>query len=609
MLGTFSGVCIVSSTPAAPPKPALIFCAGITGHRALPRAARDKLAVTLRDLLGRLEARVTRVQADNADLFQPEPAQLFLLSQLAKGADQVAADAALSRGYKLRAVLPFEPDVYRRDFRGADRTAFDRLLAQAPHWWLPAGQESHDRGYALAGQATVAQCDILIAVWDGQAARGPGGTGEVVDYGIRRAIPIIHVPADGVGEIMVLWAGFEGLSAGRLDRDSVPRKPLTEALLAEIVQVVLGPPVEPQEREAARHFFREPKRRTRLRPEYPLLLALTAVRGLRLRSFLSEDPEVATARDWASFREGAVADEPSFAPALDVLQPAFAWADGLADHVAQTYRGGLIFNYVAAALSVICALAGLVLPEHFKTWLLAAELLLIGLLIFNTAVGSGQQWHRRWLDYRYLAEHLRPFRSLKILGAATPPRHLLAGPGRWTDWYARAIWREMGPPPTIPDLPTLAHLVHHIADQEVESQISYNVLNSERMHSLDHRLHQVGTTLFYATVGLGVLTLIGIAVAPDIVHQHAKLLTALSAGLPTAGAALFGIRGQGDFVGASGRSAETAANLRIVAYQLEDGAADLPRACRLVENAAATMLADLGEWRSAYRHRKLAIPA
>lgn len=599
----------MSQSAAAPPKPALSFCAGITGHRALPRAARARLATTLEDLLGRVAERVARIQAENADLFQPRPAEMFLLSQLAKGADQVTADAALARGYSLRAVLPFEPDVYRRDFRGADRAAFDRLLPQAPHWWLPAGQESRDRGYALAGQATVAQSDILIAVWDGQAARGPGGTGEVVDYGIRRAVPILHVPADGVGEIMVLWAGFEGLNAGRLDRDSVPRKPLTEALLDEIMQVVLAPPADPQEREGARHFFREPKRRTRLRPEYPFLLALTAVRGLRLRNFLAEDPLMVTERDWASFRAVAVADEPSFGPALDVLQPAFAWADGLADHVAQTYRGGLIFNYAAAALSVIAALAGLVLPEDFKIWLLATELLLIGLLIVNTAVGSGQQWHRRWLDYRYLAEHLRPFRSLKILGAATPPRHLLAGPGRWTDWYARAIWREMGPPPTIPDLPTLAHLVRHIADQEVESQISYNIANSERMHQLDHRLHQVGTTLFYATVGLGLLTLLGIAVAPDVVHQHAKLLTALSAGLPTAGAALFGIRGQGDFVGASGRSAETAVNLRAVADQLEDGPSDLPRACRLVENASATMLADLGEWRSAYRHRKLAIPA
>ena len=128
------------------------------------------------------------------------------------------------------------------------------------------------------------------------------------------------------------------------------------------------------------------------------------------------------------------------------------------------------------------------------------------------------------------------------------------------------------------------------------------------MHRLDHRLHQVGATLFYATVGQGVATFFLIAFAPHFVHEQGGLLTALSAGLPTLGAALYGIRGQADFVGASGRSAETAANLRTISEQLKTST-DLSQACRLIENASATMLADLGEWRSAYRHRTLAIPA
>jgi hypothetical protein len=75
------------------------------------------------------------------------------------------------------------------------------------------------------------------------------------------------------------------------------------------------------------------------------------------------------------------------------------------------------------------------------------------------------------------------------------------------------------------------------------------------------------------------------------------------------GAALFGIRGQGDFIGFSGRAAETADQLQSVAEELQARPVDLIHACRTLENAAQIMRADLGEWRVSYRHRKLAIPA
>ena len=66
--------------------------------------------------------------------------------------------------------------------------------------------------------------------------------------------------------------------------------------------------------------------------------------------------------------------------------------------------------------------------------------------------------------------------------------------------------------------------------------------------------------------------------------------------LPSLGAAIFGIRSQGDFGAVAARSRHTAAQLERIAADLTT-ARSLPRTADLTEQAARVMLADLGEWR------------
>src|SRR5205814_9961395 len=80
----------------------------------------------------------------------------------------------------------------------------------------------------------------------------------------------------------------------------------------------------------------------------------------------------------------------------------------------------------------------------------ALELLLTLAIILNAIIGTRREWHRRWLDYRQLAERLRPMRSLKLLGIAAPDppgTETNPVPKRWIDWYASSMWRAM-PCPT-----------------------------------------------------------------------------------------------------------------------------------------------------------------
>jgi len=47
--------------------------------------------------------------------------------------------------------------------------------------------------YEAAGWVVLDQCDLLIAIWDGKAPRGLGGTGQIVHEALRRGIPTVSV--------------------------------------------------------------------------------------------------------------------------------------------------------------------------------------------------------------------------------------------------------------------------------------------------------------------------------------------------------------------------------------------------------------------------------
>lgn len=594
----------------APPKvrPGLIV--GITGHRKLPHDAEGAIGEAIAAVLTGATAAAERVVRTEAAFFSDEPLRRVMISPLAEGADQIAAEAALAAGWSLRAVLPFAAEEYALDFEGEPRRRLDALLTRTEGWWsLPADRSSEDEGYALAGQATVAQSDLILAVWDGKVSRGLGGTADVLELAIRRGVPVIWIADDGSGAPTLLWAGLDELDPSSLDRATAPRRPLTPEILDWLIERLLAPPAAEEEREALRFFFDERQRRFRLRQEYPLLLALTGAKPWKI-GLLRAPRYVESARaDWKAFREKGAAANPVLSDGLDRLEAAFGWADGLADHYAQSYRSGFVFNYAAAALAVLIGLASFIWPEH-KPALLLGELATIALLIGNTVRGSKRQWHRRWLNYRYLAERLRPMRSLALFSAASPNFQPGQGADRpWMDWYAAAVWRDLGVRPTLENEAAVGETARHVAASELRSQIAYNQMNARRMHLVEHRLHVVGARLFELTALIAVVSLVGIELKIVWLKAMVPVLTVLSVALPVAGGALFSMRGQGDFVGAQGRSESTAARLQAAVRRLEAETIDLASAARATEDAAATMLSDLDEWRLSYRHRKLAIPA
>lgn len=156
---------------------------------------------------------------------------LALVSALAAGADQIVAAGALGsrRADALDVVLPLDVADYLNDFKGSDpaRRGFEQLLAKAarirvaddedPRCRVPRGirgtpfdprRVAEERGlegdsslgrrlaYLRAG-LQMAACDALIAVWDGQPARGVGGTADIVGAARHLGTPICWILPDG----------------------------------------------------------------------------------------------------------------------------------------------------------------------------------------------------------------------------------------------------------------------------------------------------------------------------------------------------------------------------------------------------------------------------
>jgi hypothetical protein len=595
---------------SGPPRLPFVLSVGITGHRthAIPEGGMPILRARIREVLELIGKGGVNLYSAATECFAKDPPRMCFVSPLADGADQIAADIALELGWELQVVLPFERDFYRGTL-GDDqsRETFDGLLKRANRVLeLPGEAANQPEGYAMAGRATVAHCDLLIAVWDGHKARGRGGTGEVVELAVARGTPLAHIPPEPDRPARLLWAAFDPV-VDTLGDDPMSERPLDAQHIDQILSALFIPPPDEQEKEFLARFFKERLPRFRPRVEYRLLLAAAGVRRLRLSDFREKESAQWIREEWQQYREKCVAAH-NVSTQIELLEDAYSWTDRLATNLAQTYRSGHIFAFTLGGLAVCMGLGAFMFP-HLKFQEAFLEMMITVAIILNAHIGSKREWHRRWLDYRQLAERLRPMRSLKVLGIAAPDppgTDTNPVPRRWIEWYAAGIWRAMGCPAGSIDRPTAGRLAEAVGDHEVAPQVSYHRHNARQIQLLDERLEQVGTWLFFATLIVSNTTLIGIAIHANYINTYGNWFTLVSAGFPALATAVFGIRFQGDFGGDALRSLATADTLAQIDRELRKDTS-LSRAADLTEQAARFMLADLDEWRLVNQQRDLSV--
>jgi len=146
---------------------------GIVGHRLLSDATTSLVR-----------------EATRGWLTSRDPQSLVGLSFLADGADQLVAQAILDLGGALEVIVPAV--AYRAGLPEHAQSSYDDLLQQARNVHRLDFRESTAEAHMAGGRELVNRSGVLLAVWDGQPARGFGGTADIVTYARSRMVPV-HV--------------------------------------------------------------------------------------------------------------------------------------------------------------------------------------------------------------------------------------------------------------------------------------------------------------------------------------------------------------------------------------------------------------------------------
>ncbi|MBN8947684.1 MAG: hypothetical protein J0I74_11285 [Rhodanobacter sp.] len=365
------------SCPLAPASVPLVI--GVTSHRNIPAREVDLVRRRVREFLAQL-------QRD----FPALP--LVVLSALAEGGDQLVAEEALALGARLIAPLPLPRELYVEDFHhAATRDRFDALAARARVIELPLLPDStprgignpgpqRDRQYGRAGVFIARHCHLLLAIWDGKASTRLGGTAQVAEFFLSGVMPGLTERRRG-SRHHLLGSGDERLVCqivcSRDTDDGAPLPPLQPGQLLWRTQTEVSLPDVPMPAMFHQTFAR---------------MAEFDADCLKYRSEI----HCSAASDKAS------SDTATLARPEAAL---FRAADWLAVHFRQRVLLAMRTLYTLAAIMAIAFTIYDNLPDQDD--FIYVFLLLFAGGVWVATLARRRGWHRKYLDYRALAEGLR----------------------------------------------------------------------------------------------------------------------------------------------------------------------------------------------------------
>ena len=354
----------------------------VTGHRDLVPSEVPEIRAQVSGFLNRL-----------LDHY-PERG-VTVMSSLAEGADQLVAEEALQLGIPVIAPLPMPRDIYVTDFETtAAREKFMTLLSQATEVFeLPVipdntaqsiANHGDDRArqYAQLGVFLCAHCHILLALWDGKYPEKLGGTGQVVRFHHQDVMPG-YIPSSETSRLILAddesdlvyhivcsrdradgqpADGLQALSSSWFTTDE--SSPRTDRLSKRHKQVF----------DHTRDFSRDAKQHEdRIRQEA-----------------------------WSLIDDAKAGELPAGVRDIDHV---FRTADWLAIHFQKR------FLMLLRSTHVLALLMGMMYIAYSDVY--AAKTFIIAFVAFFLIaaaiqkLGAKHAWHRKYLDYRTLAEGLR----------------------------------------------------------------------------------------------------------------------------------------------------------------------------------------------------------
>jgi hypothetical protein len=354
----------------------------VTGHRDLVPAEIPGIRERVRAFLGELR-----------DAYPDR--SIAVMSPLAEGADRLVAEESLALGVPLTVLLPMDREAYLADFATpASRAHFEKLCAAAVDVFelpLTPGNTpalirddptNRARQYAQAGVFLCAHCHILLALWDGKPSDQLGGTSQVVRFHHDDVMP------------------------GYTPRSIASRFTLTNDESDLVFHVVCsrdrpdGAPAKglvPLETLWFTTDERNP--RTREMPE-----RYRRVFG-RAHEFSQDVLAHAAGIEQGKYPLLTAEQSATMAPGLRDIDQVFCAADWLAIHYQKRVLLTLRVTHVCVLLTGFAYMSYTDFSsQRYFLFVVLALMLFASAVAWLAARGA---WHRKYLDYRTLAEGLR----------------------------------------------------------------------------------------------------------------------------------------------------------------------------------------------------------
>lgn len=641
-------------------------CLAITGHResnAAFAANREAVANILTKLFDAADS-VTQQQNGSA-------AKTRLFSLLAHGADLMAVDQALARGWEITAPLPFgldlniainadpatpeafdallnrnpvsDPELAKRAAHirdVADRACLfelaeaDDAMAQAHRTMLRTRTDPlsmrrfadlASARVAAAGRIMIEQSDALVAIWDGIAPGGIGGTRHTIASAVEAGTPVIWINASAPGKVSVLrtpedlfvLAGTTQLENG--------------AAMKAFIGSVFNPP-EADQNERAINFHTEQWHPTSSRRFHAYRRVEALFGGETMREkFAGLRQHYASPENVAAHAEGRLLTAASALPGGDIrfiakvqaqIMQRFAWADGLSTYLSDAYRGGMTTNFILSALAIIAGVTYLPLASVDAKWPFAlTEFILLAMIVMITAVGRRKKWHGRWFETRRVAEYFRHAPIMLLLGVARSAGRWPRGADtEWPEFYAREVLRELGLPAVKIDHAYLHALLDTLLRHHASSQRIYHEAKAQRLARVHHGLDRLSELLFSLAIlsvatYLTLLVIASVGLIPEHVpHDLSKIFTFLGVTLPALGGASAGIRYFGDFERFASISEITAEKLADVETRIAtllaapEGQLNYAQVGALAHSIDDIVVTEIENWQSVFGSKQIAVP-
>lgn len=355
---------------------------GVTGHRDLRADEIPGIRQRVRELLQDLMARYPQ-------------RKLRLLSPLAEGADRLVAEEALLLDVEIRVILPMPRHLYYTDFSSEQSIAeFNVLYRRAADvLTLPLARSNtaasirspgpgRDLQYAQAGVFLSAHCHILLALWDGKTSGHLGGTAQVVRFHHHDIMP--GYTSRSIATQQMLVDDESDLIYHIVCSRDVPNGAPSEGF-------------EPLECWWFTNDRHEPRTR-----ELPKQHALIFLRSGEFSEDATKFKASIEAGRYPLLDESAAAALPDGLASINHL---YCISDWLAIHYQKLTIKTLRVTHILAFLMGLM----FILYSDLRTQEIYMAVFLVLFIIAAAVQKFAQQraWHRKYLDYRALAEGLR----------------------------------------------------------------------------------------------------------------------------------------------------------------------------------------------------------